>query len=921
MADNHEEIKLGTLTVDADFSKALTALERFERTAENEILKVKKAFLKSDTLEAGMENLFYKSKVANQFKRASKILATSAKSLNEDVFKNAVYDSNGKLSSWLGKSVTKNGRLMSGGRFAGSVPSYVPREITDEYREYERAKNSATLNKQALEYRKRNFEYESGLRKGRNAVSKEAARAAQETKDREDYIYMMKQSEEYRNAFEYREKVVKEGREKVAKEWREYAKALRGQEKGLLNERAERVDAKRRSVEDMTRANAFAESNKERVMADRQRAIAEEARRKEQARIELAEKKANERRAAVDQIKSKGVRNFVKNATGMNDDKNEQVGGVLGGLVGTINVATMLLGGAFKAALAAAKVAANALLSVFKSILNVVFSLAKTISGVVVKAVKGFGKYVFNVITLPFKSAVEAISELSGLINRFMRQFMTRVIRTIATNVLNGLKEGRENMYQWAKSIEHDYASSVDKATSATLYLKNALATLIYPFAEAFANSLKNIVTAVVEVINAFNNLTAQMMGKSQFVKATFAMREYAEAASDAGKATGNLLYDFDKLHQLTVSSSGNGSKDEEDYSDMFKTEMVDVSESIDIIGLAKKFGDKISESLNSIDWDNVVKKAEAFGKGVGETINNLIAREDVGSGIGKAIAGAINAGESLMGGLLGTFDPVKAANSVFTAIDTALTRVNWEKIGQNINATVRKTFDFVTTIVEQIKASGTGDKIGKALKGLFASAFGVNAYSYTEDEEDVGSKVYMSWESIFKNAFEKISGYISGTWVSGIPSLIGEIFSSIAESVSTFWRQTLLPEIVTVGVEIGKGLYEAVKESVGNTVLGGLLFGKPFTIDTDGISKQLKDLFGVADTSHSTGGGYFATPTPNYSTAVNTAQTIFSAGANFISNLVDNIKVTLNIDGKAAQNAVGNATAYSNKVSSQGKF
>ena len=192
-------------------------------------------------------------------------------------------------------------------------------------------------------------------------------------------------------------------------------------------------------------------------------------------------------------------------------------------------------------------------------------SLASAIGRMTSKALR------FVPVVSGFKSISSAVSglssKISGLAGRFKRLLIMRTFRAMIRAVVQGFKEGIQNLYDWSNAMGGEFAASMDQAATSLQYLKNSIGAMAAPLINALVPVLDYVIDKVVDLINFINMLFAKLTGASYWTKAIKVARSYGEAATDAANSAGNAakealryLAPFDELNVLpSASGSGGG--------------------------------------------------------------------------------------------------------------------------------------------------------------------------------------------------------------------------------------------------------------------------------------------------------------------------------------------------------------------------
>lgn len=131
-----------------------------------------------------------------------------------------------------------------------------------------------------------------------------------------------------------------------------------------------------------------------------------------------------------------------------------------------------------------------------------------------------------------------------------------------------GISEGLQNISKYSKET----ATSMNKLSTMSLYLKNSIGAAMYPVIVAVTPALQSMTNAIVRALNAFNQFVAAWGGASTFIKA----KEYLKEYGDTAKSTANQIKrSFAGIDEITVIGNNNANSaanSTPDYSKMFET-------------------------------------------------------------------------------------------------------------------------------------------------------------------------------------------------------------------------------------------------------------------------------------------------------------------------------------------------------------
>ena len=187
------------------------------------------------------------------------------------------------------------------------------------------------------------------------------------------------------------------------------------------------------------------------------------------------------------------------------------------------------------------------------------------------KTVGWFGKMVNKLKT--------ARKQSIGLGTNFLRVGLYRGIDLALQAVINGFKEGTQNLYAYSNAINGTFAKSMDKMSSRFLQAKNSIATVFAPALNALLPILNWVTTAAITFLNVLAQLISVLNGATVWTKATESAKKYGEAVGSAAGKQKNLLAGFDQINLITSKGGGGGGGALGNFEDMF--EEANVAETI----------------------------------------------------------------------------------------------------------------------------------------------------------------------------------------------------------------------------------------------------------------------------------------------------------------------------------------------------
>lgn len=208
--------------------------------------------------------------------------------------------------------------------------------------------------------------------------------------------------------------------------------------------------------------------------------------------------------------------------------------------------------------------------------------------------------------------------------SKFGRLFTLKLMRNAINYIINGVKEGMQNLYYYSEAFGTEYKKSMDSISTSMLYMKNSLATVAEPLMNALAPALYKISEAFALITDKVAEFLAVMSGKDEYSSALRYFKAMHDSAAGTTKELQKWLAPFDEINRLNANS-GSGSGDALDYSKMFETlatsySKADVENSIP--EPVSKFLDYFKEFFGmdywmpegKIDWDKFFSFEGMFG-------------------------------------------------------------------------------------------------------------------------------------------------------------------------------------------------------------------------------------------------------------------------------------------------------------------
>lgn len=382
-------------------------------------------------------------------------------------------------------------------------------------------------------------------------------------------------------------------------------------------------------------------------------------------------------------------------------------------------------------------------------------------------------------------------------------------------------------------AAQGDFVKTADTWANQTRILKQNIEALGAVMGGTFINMLKPVVKAlnvVISKLREFATAVSNSLGKifgwqyessdvgisSDFEdaeEATGGITDNLGSAGEKAKKLKQILLGIDELNvvdQSDSTSSGNGSAgtatggassgDQWTKTDGILKEYE--SELDSLYKLGSFISEKLTNALNSIDWDSIYESARNFGTGLAQFLNGLITPSLFDS-VGKTIASALNTAIYAALSFGEAFDFYKFGVSIATGINSFFVNFDFGTLAESLNTWVDGLKEaiqgFLRTLSWKDIIGGISDFLGTL--ELDTVAVMIGAFTVKNSLKDIGK-----------------------TLASSIGKKIGLIEIASLLDVVDKLKNVLSPVNILIGVlAAGLGITyaknEEVRESFGNAI------------------------------------------------------------------------------------------------------
>ena len=326
-----------------------------------------------------------------------------------------------------------------------------------------------------------------------------------------------------------------------------------------------------------------------------------------------------------------------------------------------------------------------------------------------------------------------AINHTSNNHNKSFKKMLTTVLKygfgirsifLLYRKLRAVMKEGLTSMAQQFTETR----VQVDSLKNSWSGFKASLVSAFQPIFSYVVPALVTLINYLTSAMNTLANFFAILTGQGWYYKAKKGNESVAKSIGGTGSAAkeaNEQLAEYDDLLVIDQNNSGSGggggggSSD----SDAWNWEKTDASPSKfaellkeafktwDFTEVGEYIGQKLTDALNSINWNKVYKTAKNFGKGLATFLNGLISPDLFGA-LGTTIANAITTALEFLNTFGTTLDWKDFGNSIAEGIKKFVEHSPLKLAVTTFNTWANGILDMLVTAVRNLLDSGTIDKI-----------------------------------------------------------------------------------------------------------------------------------------------------------------------------------------------------------------
>lgn len=502
-----------------------------------------------------------------------------------------------------------------------------------------------------------------------------------------------------------------------------------------------------------------------------------------------------------------------------------------------------------------------------------------------------------------FNGTNKASDKLNKAFAKIAQLAKTALFFTVLTKGLNAIRDQMGGML----SANKEFASSLAAVKGNLLVAFQPVYTAVLPYINALMAGLKSITNQLAVFTNT-------LFGKSVSASnaAAKALNKQAAAAKNVKKQTQLASSSIDEFNILSSNTDENNSSatavtfDVEDDAGAttFAEKVKEAWNNIDMTDIGRTIGEKITNSLQNIDWSTIQQEASnisirfaSFFNGlndginwntVGQTVSNglntvlltintfltnfdfLTFGSDIGNGInasiasfdwsllGITLANMLNGAFDWIYGFLSTFDWSQLGLSLAQSISDFINTVNWQELGMDVSGIVIGLVSMLTEFLRNVDWAGVADSVFEVIKGvdwggiirglieLIVTAFLAFVTFFFDIGNNIGEMLIEGLQGGIWNLIKNIGTWIYNNMVKPIIDAVCNFFgihspSTVFAGFGSFLMQGLMNGITNSLNFVKKGINTVVDAVINPFRSVGSTLQKIFTNAWNGVTKCFK--------------------------------------------------------------------------------
>lgn len=244
---------------------------------------------------------------------------------------------------------------------------------------------------------------------------------------------------------------------------------------------------------------------------------------------------------------------------------------------------------------------------------------------------------------------------------------------------------------------------------------------------------------------------------------------------------------------------------------------------------------EKISNSLNNIQWGDIQNQAVEIATDIGDFINGALMNEEFWKSIGHTLAESLNTAILFLLTLIKEIDWAQFGKDLAIAFDEFMDTFDAKEYGELVAEKINAIFDFLGGFAWNFPWNELGDKIGETLSSYFQTLNlndpGKSGHTIPETLAKIINGLIQTGISLFTYEFEDEDGNVHNLW-EYIGTVLGEGLNQFLETFSLHDAIRLIKSGVSAFVKV---IYNAFSAIAGEDGKGFARLGAEFAGELNG--------------------------------------------------------------------------------------
>lgn len=463
------------------------------------------------------------------------------------------------------------------------------------------------------------------------------------------------------------------------------------------------------------------------------------------------------------------------------------------------------------------------------------------------KAFSGLGNVIKNGFVKAIKLGEKALESIKNKLSKHNSGINTgiknllkyvlgwKLLEKGIRNISKYYQEGFQNLAKFNNG-QNAVNRAASNLQSAMTTFGNSLAAAFSPILTVIEPIITGFINKLTELANTFGMVIAKLTGQNSFTKAIQVQKDYAKSLEGSSKAAKGSLAAFDELNTLQ-DQSGSGSLESAEMFENVEIGKIDIPivdmlkeawKKADFTEIGSLFGNKIKESLDSIQWGGIQESARNIASSIATFINGFVETEGLGTSIGTTIGEGFNTALYFVQEFVQDLDWKSIGKTIADSLNGLSDSIDWKAIGKTFSDGVKGVLDLLITAFEGTDWWKLGENVKKAFENVDWN--GIADKTFELLGAAFGSLAAFAG-GLFQEAFDGIYDYFSkeieeagGNVVEGILMGIAKGLVSIGDWIKDHIFKPFLDGFKkvfgihspsTVMAEQGEYLMEGVKKGI----------------------------------------------------------------------------------------------------------